>query len=200
MNTATKPRRRWGRALLPAATALLALAAVPAGRAAAHDTIAGSDPEQGARIDEPISQVTIDFGEEIADEPQLALLYDTGDGEIEELESTASRSGPTTGLVEFEPLEREGRYFVRYLATVPLDGHVVAGAINFDFGDPAGSGATELTPWIVFGLVAVVVLGAGAWLSRRRHLALTAATGTGPSGDDDRPADDSGRSPVTDRR
>ena len=185
---------------------LLALGATPAGRAAAHDTIAGSDPEQGARIDEPISEVTIDFGEEIADDPQLALLYDTGDGEIEELESTASRSAPTIGRLEFEPLEREGRYFVRYLATVPLDGHVVAGAINFDFGEPRGSGATELTPWLVFGLVAVVVLGAGAWLSRRRHLALTAGTGADPSGDGasgddaDRPADDAGRSTVTDRR
>jgi methionine-rich copper-binding protein CopC len=208
VNTATKPRRRRGRALLPVAAVLLALGAAPAGRAAAHDTIAGSDPEQGARLDEPISEVTIDFGEEIADEPQLALLYDTGDGEIEELGGTASRSGPTTGRLEFDPLEREGRYFVRYLATVPVDGHVVAGAINFDFGEPRGSGATELTPWIVFGLAAVVVLGAGAWLSRRRHVALTAATGADPSGDDveepggdaDRPADDAGRSTVTDRR
>jgi methionine-rich copper-binding protein CopC len=208
VNTATKPRRRRGRALLPVAAVLLALGAAPAGRAAAHDTIAGSDPEQGARLDEPISEVTIDFGEEIADEPQLALLYDTGDGEIEELGGTASRSGPTTGRLEFDPLEREGRYFVRYLATVPVDGHVVAGAINFDFGEPRGSGATELTPWIVFGLAAVVVLGAGAWLSRRRHVALTAATGADPSGDDveepggdvDRPADDAGRSTVRDRR
>jgi methionine-rich copper-binding protein CopC len=224
VNTATKPRRRRGRALLPVAAVLLALGAAPAGRAAAHDTIAGSDPEQGARLDEPISEVTIDFGEEIADEPQLALLYDTGDGEIEELGGTASRSGPTTGRLEFDPLEREGRYFVRYLATVPVDGHVVAGAINFDFGEPRGSGATELTPWIVFGLAAVVVGGGGggggrpapggrpppppAWLSRRRHVALTAATGADPSGDDveepggdaDRPADDAGRSTVTDRR
>jgi methionine-rich copper-binding protein CopC len=158
----------------------------------------------GAELDDPISEATIDFGEEISDDLEMALLYDTGDGEIEEVESEVAKVDPTTGRLEFDPLDREGRYFVRYLATIPADGHVVAGAVTFDFGEPRGSGAGSATPWILFGIAAVPILGVGAWLSRRQYLAATADATDGAARPADteaaRPADTEAGETVPDER
>jgi type VI protein secretion system component VasK len=46
---------------------------------------------------------------------------------------------------------------------------VVAGAITFEYGD--GSGGTSWALWIVFGVLAVVVLAIGAWFSFRPRAA-----------------------------
>jgi methionine-rich copper-binding protein CopC len=166
-------RRRTGLATLLAAL-LGTLALAPAGRTGAHEEIAGSDPEMGARLDEPITEVTIDFGTAVSDDLELALLYDTGGGDSVQVDATVSHPSAEVGRLEFAPLERKGRYFVRYLATVPVDGHSIAGSILFDYGAPRSSGAASPGPWIAFGLVSVVILGLGAWLSLRRHRALAA--------------------------
>jgi methionine-rich copper-binding protein CopC len=155
-------------------TLLAALAVAPAGPAGAHEEIAGSDPAMGARIDEPITEVTIDFGSVVADDLEMGLLYDTGGGESVQVDATVSHPSPEVGRLEFAPLERQGRYFVRYLATVPADGHSIAGSILFDYGQPRSSGAASAGPWIAFGVVAAVILGLGVWLSLRRHQALVA--------------------------
>ena len=44
----------------------------------AHDGIASSDPAAGSVIDEPIDSVTIDFGADIGDTAQIALLAPDG--------------------------------------------------------------------------------------------------------------------------
>jgi methionine-rich copper-binding protein CopC len=148
--------------------AVLAAAAVlvAPGASLAHEEIASSDPESGAILDEPISQVTIDFGEPISDDLEMALLHDLGDSEVEQIPAVATRVSETVGVVEFDELTDTGRYFVRYLVTVPLDGHVLAGAITFDYGDAAGSG-TNWYVWLVFGLFAAAALSIGAWYSLR---------------------------------
>jgi methionine-rich copper-binding protein CopC len=131
--------------------------------AGAHDDIAGSSPTSGAQLDEPIDRVVIDFGEPITDAVEMTLLFDLGGSDTETIPGTARKDGETTAVLEFEELSRPGRYFVRYLAPVPVDGHVVAGAITFEYGDLTGG--TDWTVWIVFGLLSVVVIAAGAWFS-----------------------------------
>ena len=160
------PRRRViGLGVLIVGSASLALGTTTS----AHDQIESSDPENGAVLDEPISHVTIDFGEEIADDLEMALVYDLGNSDVEEVPSEVSKVDEQTGRIDFEELDREGRYFVRYLATVPLDGHVQAGAITFDYGESGGG--TNWGLWMVVGPIAVAILAIGAYLSFRPRAA-----------------------------
>ena len=151
---------------IPLRLAVVALALlvglVPAA-ASAHDEIAGSSPESGAQLDEPIDRVEIDFGEPIAENLEMTLLYDLGGSETETVPGTAYKDGETVGVLEFDELSRPGRYFVRYLVPVPIDGHIVAGAITFEYGNAPGD--TNWLIWIVFGVLAVIAIGIGAWLS-----------------------------------
>ena len=139
------------------------LAVALPGAAAAHDDIAGSSPKSGDQLDEPIDRVVIDFGESISEDVEMTLLLDLGGSDTETIPGTAYKDGDTTAVLEFEELSRPGRYFVRYLAPVPLDGHVVAGAITFEYGDL--SGGTNWTVWAIFGGLALLVLAAGVWFS-----------------------------------
>lgn len=103
----------------------------------AHDDIEGSTPASRSTIDEPISMVEIDFGEVIdADNTSLFVEYGLPDNETETIESTTTVTGPTTAIAEFDEITRKGTYFVRYLAPVPADGHVIAGSISFSWGAP----------------------------------------------------------------
>lgn len=154
------------------AVAAVSIAAVLAGStpAAAHDDIAGSTPESRSRIDEPISTVEIDFGEEIGDDVAMFLTFDLGDGEFEDIGGTTVRTGPNTARLDFDEVEREGTYFVRYLAPVPVDGHVIAGAVSFTYGEPSSASSSSF-PLIPFIVVAAAVLAIGGWFSYRRMLA-----------------------------
>ena len=158
------PVRRLGGIVLVIAAAAV-IAATP-GVTVAHEEIASSDPPSGAVLDEPISKVTIDFGEPIADNIEMALLHYLGNAEIERIPGIATKVSETVGVLEFDELTETGRYFVRYLVTVPTDGDALAGAVRFDYGRPAGSG-TNWSIWLVFGVFAVVVLSVGVWLSLR---------------------------------
>jgi len=150
-----------------AAVAVLAGAAP----AAAHDDIAGSTPPSRSRLDEPISTVEIDFGEEISDDVKMFLTYDLGDNEFEDIGGDTVRTGPTTARLDFDEVEREGTYFVQYLAPIPADGHVIAGAVSFTYGEPSTGGSSGF-PVIPFVVVAGLVLAIGGWFSYRRMLAL----------------------------
>ena len=125
----------------------------------AHDEIESSVPEHKAQFDDPISEVTINFGEPV-DGVELALVGpDDGDvpGEVLTVSETKAK-------LVFEPLTVKGEYFVRYLAEE--DGHLIRGAVTFVYGDRAGEGAGALT-WILFGLGAVLILAIGAYFSLR---------------------------------
>ena len=123
-----------GALLLCVAAALAAL--TPAHPAQAHDAIAGSTPRSGSLLDEPIDTVEIDFGAEIGETVELFLQYRTSDGVEEDIGGTTTKTGPQTAQLDFDLLEREGTYFVRYLATIPSDGDVLFGEINFSIGTP----------------------------------------------------------------
>lgn len=159
-----RPARR---AAIAASGAVLLVVGAVAGSAAAHDGISSSSPEAGSSFDEPISEVTIDFGVTIDDDVELALL----DPDEEQVPSTTTRISDTVAVAEFDPLERQGTYIVRYLTTVPGDGHLLAGAISFTYG--TASGDSSITTWVLFGVASAVVLGIGTWLSLRRARALT---------------------------
>jgi methionine-rich copper-binding protein CopC len=139
----------------------------------AHDGIASSSPASGSTIAQPIDVVTIDFGAEIGDDVELALL---GPDDAA-LASTTTKTSSTTAKIEFDSLPRKGTYFVQYLAPSISDGHLFVGAISFTYGtEPGGS----IGVWVAFGLAAVVILGIGVWFSRRAHLRVRAQTATVP--------------------
>ena len=141
--------------------AVLAVAAVlsasPAVRA--HDEIESSIPEHKAQFDDPISEVTINFGEPVGG-VELALV---GPDDRDVPGEVLSVSRVEAKFV-FEPLTVQGEYFVRYLAEE--DGHLIRGAITFVYGERTGEGAGALT-WILFGLCAVLILAIGAFFSLR---------------------------------
>lgn len=142
-------------------------AAIGAGSAVlAHDDIESSVPEHQAQLDEPISEVTINFGQPV-DGVELALVGpDDGDlpGEVVVVSDTEAK-------LTFEPLTTEGEYLVRYLAEE--DGHLIGGAISFVYGEEADQGAGALT-WVLFGLGAALILAIGAFYSLRRSMATSA--------------------------
>jgi methionine-rich copper-binding protein CopC len=127
--------------------------------ASAHDGIASSDPVSGSVLDEPIESVTIDFGAEIGSTTQIAVFGPDGT----QLESTTTVTSATTATSEFELLDDEGAYTVNYLATSVVDGHVLGGAISFTYGDTT---ADTMSP-VLFGAIALVILGIGGWFSWR---------------------------------
>ena len=154
MKGATGPVRRFFVAVFAVTAVFSAGSAV-----LAHDEIESSVPEHKAQLDDPISEVTINFGEPV-DGVELALVGpDDGDvpGEVLTVSETEAK-------LVFEPLTVKGEYFVRYLAEE--DGHLIRGAVTFVYGDRAGEGAGALT-WILFGLGAVLILAIGAYFSLR---------------------------------
>lgn len=155
------------RRVLVALAVLTAALLTGASQVAAHDGIAGSDPESRSTIDEPISSVEIDFGEEISDDVAMFLTFDLGDNEFEDIGGVTVKTGATTARLDFDEVEREGTYFVQYLAPVPVDGHVIAGAISFIYGSPSTAGSDGF-PIIPFVLGAILVLAVGGWFTYRR--------------------------------
>ena len=135
----------------------------------AHDDIRSSTPTSRSTLSEPISTVEIAFGEVISDDVAMFRGYDLGDNEFEDSGGETVRTGETTARLDFDEVEREGTYFVQYLAPVPVDGHVIAGAISFTYGSPStgGSGGFPVVPFIVGALIVLVI---GGWFTYRRML------------------------------
>ena len=169
----TSSRRAAAVVLAGLAIGLIGAIGVMPGPVRAHEDIAGSNPPTRSHIDEPITFAEIDFGIEIGDQVEMSLFYDLGDGTSEEVGGETTKTGPTTARLDFGDLERQGTYFVRYLAPVPADGHVMAGATSFTWGSPSSS--SESFPVVPFVAIAAVVLGLGAWMSWRRMKAASAA-------------------------
>lgn len=126
-------RRPW---LLVVVVATLVAIGLPGGSSFAHDGIDSSTPRNRSTIDDPISSAEIDFGEGISDDVSMFLTYDPGDGSIVDIGGETVRTGDTTARLEFPEITEQGTYFVRYLAPIPSDGHVVAGSISFTWGAP----------------------------------------------------------------
>lgn len=142
------------RFILALCAALVAFAA--AGSVSfAHDEIESSVPAHQSQFDDPISEVTIQFGAPVGG-VELALVGPNNEdlgGEVVRIDSTSAR-------LLFPPLSDEGEYLVRYLAEE--DGHLVNGAISFVYGSREGAGAGSTTTWLLFGVAAIAILAVGA--------------------------------------
>jgi methionine-rich copper-binding protein CopC len=160
---------RLRRAAIIGALALAATLGVGASPVAAHDDIKSSTPPSRSTLQEPISSVEIDFGEVISDDVAMFLTYDLGNNEFEDIGGETVRTGEMTARLDFDEVEREGTYFVQYLAPVPSDGHVIAGAVSFTYGSPSTGGSSDF-PIVPFVAGALVVLAIGGWFSYRRML------------------------------
>jgi methionine-rich copper-binding protein CopC len=154
-----------------AATIALAPAAVDA-----HEGIAESDPPSGSTLDDPISEVSIEFGTTIGDDTEIAVFGPDG----EPLDTVTTVVSDTAAIVEFDEIDQKGTYIARYLTSSVQDGHLLAGAISFDYGS-ASSGPSALA-WVLVLGAAVVILSIGAYFSFRKYRALSAGA-EGPDGE-----------------
>jgi methionine-rich copper-binding protein CopC len=158
-----------GLALWLAGVAVVAtLTLATSDRASAHDAHVDSDPPSGSQIDDPITEVRIEFGETIGDDTEIAV-FDPND---DVLDSETTLVSDTAAVVTFDPIEVEGTYTARYLTSSIQDGHLLAGAISFTYGS-ATSGPSTLAVLVMAG-GAIVILSIGAFFSYRRYRALSA--------------------------
>lgn len=162
----TTPAKTWRVAVMSVLLAAVATLGLGQG-VAAHDEISSSDPENRAELDDPISDVTVEFGAPV-DGIELALI----DPDDREIQGTVVILSDTSARLEFETISQKGQYIVQYLAVE--QGHLVSGAFSFTYGSAGSSGAGVLT-WILLGAATVVILGIGGYLSLRRSRELAEA-------------------------
>ncbi|MFY1633961.1 copper resistance CopC/CopD family protein [Solwaraspora sp. WMMB335] len=128
--------RRAGRVAVPAMVlgVLLTLAA-PAGPAAAHATLLGTDPADGALLAEAPARVTLTFNEQVQLRAGGIQLLDAAGTALD----ASARSVDTTVVIDLPPELTDGTYVVSY-RVISADSHPVAGGFSFAIGAPsAGS-------------------------------------------------------------
>ncbi|MVO89326.1 hypothetical protein GPA10_32370 [Streptomyces sp. p1417] len=120
-------------ALIGAVLGSLLAAAAPAD---AHAALTGSDPKQGAVVDEAPRQVSLTFSEKVA----------MSDGSVRVLDPAGKRvdNGRTSDLgshsygVKLKPGLPDGTFTVAY-QVVSADSHPIAGAFTFSIGAPSAT-------------------------------------------------------------
>jgi copper resistance protein C len=136
-------------ALLLTALGGLTLTAAPA---SAHASLIGANPEDGATVQRPPTEVSLEFSEEISEPAFISVT--TADG----LDVTGGRVA-VDGATVTRPLAAAaaaGEYTIAY-RVVSADGHPIEGETTFTASRPAaapkastqpgdGGGATEPTP------------------------------------------------------
>ncbi|MFF8672261.1 copper resistance CopC/CopD family protein [Streptomyces sp. NPDC015242] len=116
--------------LLAALCALLA----GAGPASAHAAVTGSDPAQGAVVDQAPSRISLTFSEQVALSGDSLRVLDPEGKRVDTGEPSAV-SGATYA-VRLRPDLSDGTYTVAY-QVVSADSHPVAGAYTFSIGAPS---------------------------------------------------------------
>ncbi|MGH2723891.1 MAG: copper resistance CopC/CopD family protein [Actinomycetota bacterium] len=120
------------RLLLAAAVATAALLSLPT-PARAHALLSGSDPADGAQVEEGPREVTITLTE--PPEPSLShvRVLDQGGAEVQEGSAEPVPGQPLALRVGLRPLE-EGVYTVTWRVVSRVDGHPTGGAFAFGVG------------------------------------------------------------------
>ncbi|KUL26877.1 copper resistance CopC/CopD family protein [Streptomyces regalis] len=131
MTQTIAPRVRILVLLLLAATGLLLAGAGPV---SAHAALTGSDPRQGAVVDEAPTQVSLTFSEKVALSDDSLRVLDPKGKRIDRGDP-ANPSG-TTYAVKLHSGLPDGTYTVTY-QVVSEDSHPVAGAYTFSIGAPS---------------------------------------------------------------
>ncbi|MFV2111143.1 copper resistance CopC family protein [Micromonospora sp. LOL_025] len=119
---------------------------LPAAPAAAHNSLTGSDPRNGARVAEAPSRIELRFLAKV--EPNTTKITVTGPDNVAALGGAPTFSGSRVS-VPFKP-GRAGLYIVDY-RVASSDGHPVSGEVRFTLttgtpaGSPAGAGTADPT-------------------------------------------------------
>ncbi|WP_282702815.1 copper resistance protein CopC [Streptomyces sp. CC219B] len=143
--------------LLTAAGLLLA----GAGPVSAHAVLTGSDPQQGAVVDEAPDRVSLTFSEEVAISEGALRVLDP-DGERVDTGAPGSVGG-TTYVVKLRTGLKDGTYTVSY-QVVSADSHPVAGAYTFSVGAPSAT-SVSLSDQTAGGGAVGVLYGFGRYVS-----------------------------------
>jgi methionine-rich copper-binding protein CopC len=155
------------RRLFPLVLAVVAAGAAAVGAVDAHSGVESSIPESGSTVDEAIDEVFIEFGVPISDDVEIALL----DPDEEPLPTETERLSDTSAVARFDPIEEQGTYIARYLTTEPEAGHLLVGAISFDYGHGSSDGGISARTWLGVGALCLAILLIGALFSLMRHRA-----------------------------
>lgn len=113
-------------ALVISLLALLGVVAFAARPGLAHSDFSGSEPPDGAELEEPLEFVTLTFALEVAD-PGNGVVASAPDGTV--TLADLSTSDDLTWTARFAPSLTGGAHEVRY-AMRALDGHMVEGSIT----------------------------------------------------------------------
>ncbi|GAA4795566.1 copper resistance CopC/CopD family protein [Streptomyces ziwulingensis] len=127
----TVPRLRTLVLLFLAAACALLAGAAPA---SAHAALTGSDPRQGAVVDEAPARVSLTFSESVSLDDDSLRVLDPRGKRVDE--GTPAGSGGTTYGVGLHAGLPDGTYTVTY-QVVSADSHPVAGAYTFSIGAPS---------------------------------------------------------------
>lgn len=118
---------------------LLVLAVLgPAGSAAAHASLVGTDPAPGAVLDTSPGTVTLTFDEPVRLAGPAATLVDAGGGAV----ASPVSGGGTQVLVDVPDDLADGSYLLSW-RVVSADGHPIAGSLPFSVGE---AGVSSVAP------------------------------------------------------
>lgn len=115
------------RGMRAAVLALLMLTVAWPLAATAHTDLVDATPRAGAVVDQPVEQVTLDFGTALAATWAQVVVQD-GDG-VDHVTGEAQVRGSRV-IVDVDPLDAAGTYQVAY-RVVGEDGHPVTGGYQF---------------------------------------------------------------------
>lgn len=107
-----------------------------AGQAAAHARLVGSDPEDGATLDEAPAEVVLELSEAVQQEFTQVAVLDADEGHHETGEPVVAGSTVTQAVDALSA----GEYRISY-RVVSSDGHPVTGTLTFTVAASDGSGA-----------------------------------------------------------
>ncbi|MEV5887072.1 copper resistance protein CopC [Streptomyces sp. NPDC052020] len=105
-----------------------------AGPASAHAALTGSDPRQGAVVDQAPAVVSLTFSEEVSTDGDSLRVLDPRGKRVDD--GAPAAVGGTTYAVKLRPGLPDGTYTVTY-QVVSADSHPVAGAYTFSIGAPS---------------------------------------------------------------
>ncbi|GAB2989414.1 copper resistance protein CopC [Streptomyces pseudoechinosporeus] len=131
MRQAIAPRVRILLLLLLAVTGALFAQAAPL---SAHAALTGSDPQQGAVVDEAPSQVSLTFSEKVAMSDGSVRVLDPKGKQVDTGKTTDL--GSNTYAVNLHEGLPDGTFTVTY-QVVSADSHPVSGAFTFSVGAPS---------------------------------------------------------------
>ncbi|WP_328872482.1 copper resistance protein CopC [Streptomyces sp. NBC_00287] len=158
MTPTIAPRLRSLVLLLVAAAGLLLAGAGPV---SAHAALTGSDPQQGAVVEQAPDRVSLTFSEQVAmSGDSLRVL--APDGKRVDTGKPAGVSG-TTYAVPLNSGLADGTYTVSY-QVVSADSHPVAGAFTFSIGAPSAT-SVSVSDQTAGGGVVGVLYGFGRYVS-----------------------------------